>query len=201
MRAELISTNWEQLPWQFGYERMKSYLRIYDDSANSEHAGVVDLLIRAAIRSIQTYTRLQLVRATYRQIFTELPAELSAFPLIGLTKFEWWTGTTWTEITATKIDVEKAFDAYASGNWQYFVSNEQPPKLKGQAVTNALAYRLTWEAGFIDWPEDLILLVMQVVSENFDVRGVSDTKSIQFTRAHQLALDQYCTHHDALRWA
>ncbi len=200
MSIERVSVAWELLPWEFGYEYMKNYLRIFDDAANSEHAVTVDILIKAAIEAIQTYTRQVFIRSTYRKKFDSLPAKLPAFPVISITKAEYYTDS-WHDLTIANQEIDQAFEAYSTGSWKCYLENSQPAELKGQPVTSANAYRLTWEAGMSDWPKDLILLVMQMVSENFDVRGVSDTKAINFTRSHELALQQYCTHHDAMRWA
>lgn len=198
--VERLSVSWESLPWEFGYENVKKYLRIFDDGVNSEHAGVVDLLIKAAIEAIQTYTRQTFVRSTYRKKFDSLPAVITAFPVISVAKVEYYTST-WIDLTLSLQEYEQEFQPYASGPWKCFIDHSQPTKLLGETVVGANAYRVTWEAGYADWPKDLILLVLQIASENFDVRGTTDPKAIRFTRSHELALEQYCSHHDALRWA
>lgn len=170
------------LPNDLALAKVKNYLRVYD----SEHDSTIQLLIEAAIEFIQTYTRQTFRPTTYEQVFTTSPVVLPRFPVINLVSVSIFDGAN-----------------YVSGDladWQEVET--LPPQLRflgSDAVF--LPVKVRWVAGLVDWPKDLTLLVYQMVEENFDRRGTTPetAQAAKFSRSHQLALEQYCTHHDAVR--
>lgn len=167
------------LPSDLALANVKSYLRVYD----TEHDATITLLIQAAVEFVQTYTRQTFQNTQFLQVFRENPVTFKRFPVISID-----------EIEQTVADSYVAVDES-----EYEPSDDVPPQLLGPTIN--LPIRITWTAGFTDWPKDLILLIWQIVEENFDRRGTTPgtAQAMQFSRAHQLALEQYCTHHDAVR--
>lgn len=179
---EIISRG--SLPANLELDPVKTFLRVYD----TEHDSTISLLIDAAIEFIQTYTR-QTFRVTQYRFTTEIqPIVLPRFPVISVDVIE--------------KTVDASFEALnESDRNAYEVGSSTPPTLDGLSLASAI--RVTWTAGYAaaDWPADLILLVWQIVEENFGHRGTTpaNAQAAQFSRAHKLALEQYCTHHDAVR--
>jgi hypothetical protein len=167
------------LPADLGLARVKNYLRVYDD----EHDSTIQLLIEAAVEFIQTLTRQTFRRTQYSQIFRRSPLILTRFPVLSVDLIEQ---------TEAESFVEVASDGYQ-------LSESVPPQIFGPSLSAPV--RITWTAGYDDWPKDLVLLVWQMCEENFDRRGTTpaSAQAAQFSRAHQLALEQYCTHHDSVR--
>jgi hypothetical protein len=162
--------------------KVKSYCRVYDD----EHDAVLGLLTEAAVEFIQTYTRQTFRSTQYREELTEQPIVLSRFPVISVDLIEQTVADAWVELTSGELA-------------EYEEQDTVPPAFSGPTIGKPI--RVTWTAGVADWPKDLVLLVYQMVEENFYRRGTTPgtAQAAQFSRAHQLALEQYCTHHDAVR--
>lgn len=180
MRLEVISRS--ALPADLALAKVKSYCRVYDD----EHDAVLGLLTEAAVEFIQTYTRQTFRSTQYREELTEQPIVLSRFPVISVDLIEKTEADAWVELTSGELA-------------EYEEQDTVPPALNGPTIGKPI--RVTWTAGVADWPKDLVLLVYQMVEENFYRRGTTPgtAQAAQFSRAHQLALEQYCTHHDAVR--
>jgi hypothetical protein len=143
-------------------------------------------LIEAAVEFIQTYTRQTFRETQYREELTKQPIELARFPVLSIDEIE--------------QTIEDAFEALSDLDREaYELQDTTPPTYKGSMIGKPI--RVTWTAGWDEWPKDLILLVYQMVEENFYRRGTTPgtAQAAQFSRAHQLALEQYCTHHDAVR--
>lgn len=180
MRLEIISR--ASLPADLALAKVKSYCRVYDD----EHNDVLDVLTVAAVEFIQTYTRQTFRSTQYREELLEQPIVLNRFPVISVDLIEKTVAESWVELTAGELA-------------EYVEQDTVPPSFNGPTISKPI--RVTWTAGWTDWPKDLILLVYQMVEENFYRRGTTPgtAQAAQFSRAHQLALESYCTHHDAVR--
>lgn len=180
MRLEILSRS--ALPADLALAKVKNYCRVYDD----EHDAVLGLLTEAAVEFIQTYTRQTFRSTQYREELTEQPIVLNRFPVISVDLIEKTVADAWVELTSGELA-------------KYEEQDTVPPAFNGPTIGKPI--RVTWTAGVIDWPKDLVLLVYQMVEENFYRRGTTPAtaQAVQFSRAHQLALEQYCTHHDAVR--
>jgi hypothetical protein len=180
MRLEILSRG--ALPSDLSLAKVKNYCRVYDD----EHDSLIELLIEAAVEFIQTYTRQTFRETQYREELTKQPIELARFPVLSIDEIE--------------QTIEDAFEALSGPEVAaYELQDTTPPTYKGPMIGKPI--RVTWTAGWDEWPKDLILLVYQMVEENLYRRGTTPgtAQAAQFSRAHQLALEQYCTHHDAVR--
>jgi len=180
MRLEIITRG--ALPADLSLAKVKNYCRVYDD----EHDDTIELLIDAAVEFIQTYTRQTFRATTFREELLVQPIVLNRFPVISIATIEKTVDDVWVALTAG----ERA---------EYIEQDTVPPTFSGPSIGKPI--RVTWQAGWADWPRDLILLVWQMVEESFGHRGTTPgtAQAAAFSRAHLLALEQYCTHHDAAR--
>lgn len=179
MKLEILDT--EALPSDLSVATVKSFLRVYD----TEHDAVIGVLIQAAVEFVQTYTRQTFQITQFREELLEQPIKLERFPVISVDSIEKTVDGAWVALTTP----ERA---------EYEQRDTVPPTYRGPTIPTPI--RVTWTAGYSVWPKDLILLIWQIVEENFYRRGTTpDTaQASQFSRAHMLALEQYCTHHDAV---
>lgn len=180
MRLEIISRG--ALPERLELARVKNYCRVYDD----EHDDTITLMTEAAVEFIQSYTRQTFRSTQYREELTEQPLVLRRFPVISVDLIEKTVDDAWVELTSGELA-------------EYDELDTVPPTFSGPSLPKPV--RVTWTAGYTDWPADLILLVYQMVEEAFGNRGTTPAtaQAVQFSRSHLLALEQYCTHHDAVR--
>ena len=182
MKLEVLSRN--ALPAELSIDRVREYCRVYPDQfGNSDHDTQLQLMIDAAVEFVQSYCR-QVFRTTQFRQTTELHAfALQRFPVQSIDSAEVYSGD-WSATTDFTL-VEK-----------------EPPLFCFDAAQSYEQYRVTYTAGFDDWPADLTLLVLQIAEENFTNRGAtpSTTQGVNLSRVHRLALEQYATHIDALRW-
>lgn len=170
-------------PDALSLEACKEYLRIFDDS----HNGTILLMLSASIRAIENYTRQHFIQTVYSQSFEDEPVVLSCFPVIT--------------IESATVDGE----ALTSPELQSltFDKTAAPTELKPPSSDPTLlgtSSAITYKVGWLTWPEDLILLVLEKLGESFENRKASGPAiTNRFTRAHTLALEHYCSHHDAIR--
>lgn len=180
------------LPPLLQVAEVKKYLRVYD----TEHDSVIMVLIDAAIEFIQTYTRQTFRKTQYRWQTTEQPLKIPRFPVISVDLLEYTdTDGNWAEVAAEDLA-------------EYEITLDTPPLFRGDSLNAPL--RITWTAGLAasvaeatneDWPMDLIVLVWQVVEENFvhHTPTPANAQAIHFSNSFKLAIEQYSTHHDAIR--
>ena len=176
----------QSLPAALALDKVKTHCRIYD----TEHDATIDLLIDAAVEFIQTYTRQTFRVSVYEQVTAsaKLPLILARMPVISVDLLEYReTSGAWKPLTVADFELD---------------TEVMPWRLTRNSVDGD-RFRVTYTSGFTEWPADLVLLIMQMVSENFDSRGSTpaSAQAAQFSRAHQLALEQYCLHYDAVTWA
>lgn len=183
-QPEIITRN--ALPTNLGLSAVKEYLRVYD----TEHDSVITLLIDAAVEFVQTYTRQTFRHTEYRWETNTQPIELPRFPVISVDDLEF-------------TNTSEEFESISSGDLaEYNLDLSTPPQFIGDSLEPPL--RITWQAGLAndaDWPADLILLIWQMVEENFTARRAAPdaAASVHFSRAFRLSLEQYTTQHDAVR--
>lgn len=175
------------LPAKLSTATVKEYLRVFD----TEHDSVIAVLIDAAVEFAQTYTRQIFRRTSYRWVTDVQPIILPRFPVISVDSLEY---------TDTAGDFV-ALSAEVLAEYELNVLTT-PPQLVGDYLEPNL--RISWTAGLAtddDWPADLILLIWQMVEENFAARRASpdSAQAVNFSRAFRLALEQYTTHHDAVK--
>ncbi len=174
------------LPAALSLDKVKTYCRVYD----SEHDDTISLLIDAAIEFIQTFTRQTFRISVYEQVTdsAKLPLILGRMPVISVDLLEFRDNSgAWQALNVADFELETEL---------------MPWRLTGDSVEGD-RFRVTYTSGFTEWPADLVLLVMNMVAENFDQRGVSpaNAQGVNFGRAFQLALQQYCLEYDAVSWA
>jgi uncharacterized phiE125 gp8 family phage protein len=174
----------ESPPDSLALDVCKDYLRIFDDFQDS----VILLMRDAAIRAIENYTRQRFVTATFLQSYSDTAnIVLSAFPVVSIDA-----------ITVDNVALAPNVVATVSAPWQISPTPLDPPSATPSLFGTKC--EITYSAGWVDWPEDLVLLVLEKIGEAFDNRKASGPAvSQQFTRAHTLALEHYCSHHDAIR--
>lgn len=179
-----IQISRESPPDSLALDVCKDYLRIFDDS----HDTVILLMRDAAIRAIENYTRQKFVTATFRQTFDDsAKIVLSAFPVVTIDALTVDTIVIATDVVAT-----------VTAPWQLSPTPLDAPSNSPNLFGTRC--EVTYSVGWVDWPEDLILLVLEKMGEAFDGRKASGAAVTQhFTRAHTLALEHYCSHHDAIR--
>lgn len=183
MTIEILTRN--ALPSSLSTATVKAYLRVYD----REHDDVIDMLIDAAVEFIQTYTRQTFRHTEFRYTTDIQPIVIPRFPVISVDDVEFTNSSDAFESLADLDDYELDADLV-------------PPQFVGPSINAPV--RVTWQAGIVsdaDWPRDLVLLIWQIVDENFNRRGTTPAtaQAAMFSRAHQLALEQYCTHHDSVK--
>jgi hypothetical protein len=165
----------------------KEYLRIFDDS----HNATILLMRDAAIRAIENYTRQTFVYSTNEQYFDTVTAEgllLSVFPVLSIDS-----------LTVAGVSISAELVATLSPAWQIAPTLLEPPT-NSPTLFGSTDCTIRYTSGWIDWPEDLLLLVLEKLAESFENRRTSATNvTNQFSRAHSLALEAYCSHHDAIR--
>lgn len=179
--VKLEILNQYDLPAALSTASVKEYLRVFDDS----HDAVIDLLIDAAVQFVETFTRQTFRRRQYRMTSDGVVMILQ-HPLQSIDTIEQTVGGSF-------VAVDPITD--------YQPTQTTPPTVHLSKL--ASPYRVTYTAGLPDgdWPADLVLLIWQMVEEHFTARRAAPDKphSAKFSRAFQLTLEQYCTHHDAVR--
>ncbi len=199
---EVLSVDWNSIPQELTLGRLKNYVRVYDD----EHDDWITSLGQAAIIAAQTYTRQTFLKTQYREVFQTLPFCLLGFPIKSIDLLEARNSGSFTSISIQQVPFCNELTSWSGGVLKCFLdSKTDPPQLKASSISGATGYRLTWTAGFDSdsWPKDLSILIAQCVEENFDNRGStpSNAQAIRFSRSHELVLEQYVSHHDAIRYA
>lgn len=176
----------DALPAELLLGPVKEYLRVYDN----EHDTVITILVEAAVAFAETYTRQTFRARVYRWVTeNQMPVHLPRFPVISLNSVEVQSAGEWAEVSAEDFA-------------KITVSSDTPPMLVPGNILLEMPLRVTWKAGISgEWPRDLIVLIWQMVEENFRRRGASPdgAQAVTFSRAFQLALEQFATHHDAVR--
>ena len=184
MPTKLSVISRESLPPNLQRSVVKQYLREYD----TEQDSVIDLLIDGAVEFAQTYTRQTFRKTTYQLETESQPIVLPRFPVISVESIEF-------------TNANGDFDSVADPG-KFELTCKTPPTLKGDSLSSPI--RVQWIAGLDtdeDWPADLIILLWQMVEENWQNRKATPDKpvAVNFSRKFQLSLEQYATHHDAVR--
>lgn len=173
----------EALPAELSLSSCKNYLRIFDAS----HDSTITLMRDAALRAIENYTRQRFQTVTVEQSFLDNALSqltLSAFPIVSIDSIT----VDGTPIGSPELQSIKApWQASPSA-----IESQQTPFL-GDTVVR-------YTCGWVDWPADLLLLVLEKLGESFENRkATGPAVTNQFTRAHSLVLENYASYYDAIR--